>query len=75
MKRQSAIINILTMLALAGCTVLSPTAAPISHVYAFGDSYSDNGNLARLWGGRMILSCGKAALQMARPPLRCSPLA
>jgi len=46
----------LVMVLLAGCggAPAEPTATqtpvPISHVYAFGDSYSDNGNVKQLGG-------------------------
>ena len=48
MKRALIVLTTLGVLVLVGCGLFSPAAAPISHVYAFGDSYSDNGNLKKL---------------------------
>lgn len=52
MKRVLVVLNTLGMFVLVGCTLQSPTPTPtpipISHVYAFGDSYSDNGNMKKL---------------------------
>lgn len=54
MKQVLGVLMTLGTLVLVGCTLLSPTATPtptpipISHVYAFGDSYSDNGNMQKL---------------------------
>jgi len=68
----------LVMVLLAGCggapaePTATPTPVPISHVYAFGDSYSDNGNMKQLapaalpwdawWEGR--ISNGPTAVEV-----------
>ena len=82
MKRQSRkllMFGLVVLLLAGGCTLLSPaptpvpTPIPISHVFAFGDGYTDNGNGLRLmdqtnvywpkyWEGR--LSNGPVAVEV-----------
>ena len=47
------VIAALALVVLADCApavTATPVTAPFTHIYAFGDSYSDNGNGARLLG-------------------------
>ena len=68
-----ALALVLVLLAGCGGAPAEPTATPIpiSHVYAFGDSYSDNGNFKQLephapwdayWEGR--ISNGPVAVEV-----------
>lgn len=72
-RRILAVGGVCLWLTSACATAAStPTATPISHVYAFGDSYSDNGNMKKLlpsgppwnlmWEGRV--SNGPVAVEV-----------
>jgi len=47
MKPMRLLLSILALLVFIGCTTQASKAVP-AHVYAFGDSYSDNGNMEKI---------------------------